>query len=71
MISGYNDRRCFSIQARGPWRRVVDTGLESPEDVAETGEAPLWGAREYSSGARSVVVLVRDSGSHVGPPTRE
>ncbi len=71
MIDGHDDGQCFSVQARGPWKRVVDTEREGPEDVVEPGEAPLWSAPEYSCGARSVVVLVRDSRSHVVTPTRE
>ena len=41
------------------WVRVVDTGLESPEDIAEPGaEPPLADARWYTAGPRSTVVLL-------------
>ena len=62
MISGYWDALTFAIQAPGQWRRVVDTGLESPEDILEESAAPLLGTRTYDVAARSTVVLVSDPG---------
>jgi glycogen operon protein len=39
------------------WRRIVDTSLESPDDIWSAAEAPLVGASTYRAGPRSVVVL--------------
>jgi glycogen operon protein len=41
------------------WRRVVDTGLESPEDTVEPHAAPYLSALEYAVKGRSVVVLMK------------
>jgi glycogen operon protein len=41
------------------WRRVVDTSLPSPEDIAEAGgETELHDLR-YTVGPRSIVILLR------------
>ena len=55
----------FDLQDGAPdeWRRVVDTGRESPDDIVEPGhEVPLISPR-YPAASRSVVVLVRASRS--------
>ncbi len=64
MVNAYWQDLTFTIQegkAR-EWRRVVDTALPSPQDIAEPGhEAPL--ARlDYLVQARSIVVLRRPAG---------
>ncbi len=62
MVNAHAEERCFRIQegAAGQWRRVVDTSLPSPEDIAEPGaEEPLAKLR-YTAAPRSVVVLYRD-----------
>jgi glycogen operon protein len=41
------------------WRRVVDTGRESPEDIAEPGGEPVLTSSRVKLRGRSVVVLVR------------
>jgi glycogen operon protein len=41
------------------WRRCVDTGRPSPEDIAEPGREPVLGSPRYRVEARSVVVLRR------------
>jgi glycogen operon protein len=44
----------------GPWRRWIDTYLESPEDIVPWDQPrPVSGA-EYCAGPHSVAVLVRD-----------
>jgi hypothetical protein len=60
----------FSIQ-EGPaadWRRAIDTGLPSPEDIVSEDEAPALDSRDYVVQERSVVVLVRRYGTHPAPP---
>ena len=39
-----------------PWRRWIDTSLESPDDIVEWQEAPTTFGRTYLAGAQSVVV---------------
>jgi glycogen operon protein len=61
MVNAYWEPLAFALQegAAAEWRRVVDTGRESPDDFREPGyEAPLASAR-YVVGPRSVAVLVR------------
>jgi len=40
-----------------PWRRWIDTSLNSPQDIVEWQTAPLVPGRTYRAGPRSVVVL--------------
>jgi isoamylase len=61
MINAYWEDLTFTIQegAAGEWRRVVDTSLDSPLDIAEPGaESPL-DSLAYAVKARSVVMLKR------------
>lgn len=50
----------FSIQetAASGWKRIVDTSLDSPEDIAECGTGPRVESASYVVNARSVVVLM-------------
>jgi glycogen operon protein len=41
-----------------PWRRWIDTSLESPQDIQDWAEAPAVIGRTYLTGPRSVVVLI-------------
>jgi glycogen operon protein len=41
----------------GPWRRWIDTGLESPEDIVPWQTAPAWPGNAYRAAPHSVVVL--------------
>ncbi len=43
-----------------PWRRVVDTGLDSPEDVCSLAGAPVVTGGSYRAAAHSVVLLSAD-----------
>ena len=64
MINAYHEPLDFEIQegSSGGWRRAIDTGLDSPLDIAEPGqEAPVASLR-YRVAARSVVVLVGRDG---------
>ena len=45
----------------GEWRRVVDTGLDSPDDIVEDPGGVRFAAPAYRVEPRSVVVLVRPS----------
>ena len=42
---------------RSPWRRWVDTFLDSPHDIVERAQAPLVPGHTYRAEPRSVVVL--------------
>ena len=42
---------------RLPWRRWIDTFLDSPHDIVDWERAPSVGGRTYSTVPRSVVVL--------------
>ncbi|MDQ7785561.1 MAG: isoamylase [Desulfomonilaceae bacterium] len=61
MINAYWEDLVFTIQdgSIGEWSRVVDTGLESPDDIVEQGCEPVMRSMKYSVKPRSVVVLLR------------
>jgi glycogen operon protein len=44
-----------------PWRRWIDTSLESPEDIVDWPSAPTVTDRIYLAGLRSVIVLISDA----------
>jgi glycogen operon protein len=52
----------LATSATGPWRRWIDTALESPRDIVEWQAAPPVPGETYSAGARSVVVLLAGAG---------
>jgi isoamylase len=60
MINGGVDARAFAIQEAGAggWRRIVDTALPSPDDIALETNAPPVDAETYRVEPRSVVVLI-------------
>ena len=60
MINAYHEPLDFEIQERSSsgWRRVIDTGLDSPLDVADPGQEKPVPSQRYQVLARSVVVLV-------------
>jgi glycogen operon protein len=41
-----------------PWRRWIDTSLESPHDIQDWPAAKVVAAKSYRAGPRSVVVLI-------------
>jgi glycogen operon protein len=47
---------------RNPWRRWIDTSLESPQDIIDWPSAPMVTARNYRVEPRSVVVLLAGAG---------
>jgi isoamylase len=47
------------VQTAGhPWRRWIDTSLESPEDIQDWPDTPVVQGGAYVAGPRSVVVLI-------------
>ncbi len=46
----------------GPWRRWIDTALDSPNDIVPWPDAPSVPGRTYRAEARSVVVLYAPAG---------
>jgi glycogen operon protein len=44
--------------ARDPWRRWIDTFLDSPHDIVDWEQAPSVGTQTYHAGPRSVVILL-------------
>jgi hypothetical protein len=44
------------------WRRAIDTGLDSPLDIAEPGDEAAVAFLQYKVQPRSVVVLVGRDG---------
>jgi len=49
----------FELPPEMRWRRLVDTSLDSPDDLVEEKDAPLVDGGVYSAGPESVVVLVQ------------
>jgi isoamylase len=60
MINAYHEPLDFEIQESpaGGWRRAIDTGLDSPLDIADPGEEPPVPSLRYRALPRSVVVLL-------------
>ena len=48
---------------RDPWRRRIDTSLDSPDDIVPWQSAPSVPGHTYWTEARSVVVLLARPGS--------
>jgi glycogen operon protein len=46
-----------------PWRRWIDTSLDSPEDIVDWPVAPTVSGRTYRAGPRSVVLLMASAGN--------
>ncbi len=61
MISAYWEPLHFVIQQKSaaPWKRVIDTSLDCPEDLCESGAEVRLSGHTYLVQPRSVVVLVR------------
>ncbi len=49
----------FELPPDVRWKRVVDTSLDSPDDLVEEEEAALVDGGSYSAGPESVVVLIQ------------
>ena len=59
MINAYWEDLPFAIQEPGPWKRVVDTSLPSPDDLREPGNEVALKGPTHVVKARSIVVLLR------------
>jgi glycogen operon protein len=57
MVNAYWGDLVFTIQASGPWVRIVDTSLSNPSDIVDTTTAPSVHDTRYAVAARSIVVL--------------
>ena len=55
--------RRVSEDGGGSWRRWIDTGLDSPNDIVAWQSAPRFTGRTYRAGPRSVVVLYAPLGA--------
>jgi glycogen operon protein len=66
MINAYHEPLDFEIQESPPggWRRAIDTGLDSPLDIAEPGEEPAVSSLRYRVAPRSVVALLGGERRH-------
>jgi glycogen operon protein len=61
MINAHWQDRTFTLQEGhdAPWRRVIDTGRPSPDDIVEPGRGVALRAQRVDVRARSIVVLER------------
>jgi glycogen operon protein len=72
MLNAYWEPLDFELPGRGdgqPWRRWIDTALDSPHDIVPWQEAPSVPGGSYRVGARSVVMLFARAGSAASPST--
>ena len=60
MINGWWEPLTFEDQGESEWKRVIDTALPSPDDIAEDLIGEPISTHEYQVDPRSVVVLVRE-----------
>ncbi|WFU42043.1 hypothetical protein QA640_05985 [Bradyrhizobium sp. CB82] len=58
MFNVYWDALSFTLPAASIWKRVVDTSLDSPNDIVEEATAQPYVSTSYSVGPRSVAVLI-------------
>ncbi len=77
ILNGYWEPLVFELPpaasaGAGPWRRWIDTFLDSPQDIVDWAQAPLVGGDSYRAEPRSIVVLFAgiDSGSPIRPDSR-
>jgi glycogen operon protein len=64
MMNAYSEPLEFELPSSddrwgSPWRRWIDTALESPLDIVEWQKAHAISGRKYRVDARSVVMLFR------------
>jgi isoamylase len=64
MVNAYWETLTFAVHAddAAAWVRIVDTSLDSPDDIVDEGSAarPI-GSASYDVAPRSIVVLLRNS----------
>jgi isoamylase len=73
MINAYWQAVDFVLQegkAR-EWKRIVDTSLDTPNDFADAGNAPILPSSTYELGPRSIAVLVGIKGRSVAVEARQ
>ena len=63
MINAYWEPLAFAVppvdaSRQGPWRRLVDTALASPDDIQEPLKAPVHQAASYTVQSRAMAVLI-------------
>jgi glycogen operon protein len=58
MINAYWEACTFHFQVDGPWHRIVNTGLDHPEDFVEKGQDIIY-TSTYLIGSRSVAVFIK------------
>ena len=58
----------IASHSRDPWRRWIDTFLDSPDDIVDWERAPYVSAQTYRAEARSVVVLFASIEPHRQSP---
>jgi isoamylase len=70
IVNAFWERLTFEIyrgdDGHEPWRRCIDTFLDSPEDICDWSKAPVIDGSTYATQPRSVVVLItipRNSGT--------
>lgn len=61
MINAYWQPLTFTVQEGRPaeWKRIVDTYMDSPDDITDPAVAPIQSSLSYVVQRRSVVVLLR------------
>src|SRR5262249_39996505 len=57
ILNAYWEPLDFELPPPGPWRRRIDTFLDTPDDIVEWTEAPVVEDGAYRVQPRSVVVL--------------
>jgi glycogen operon protein len=62
LLNAYWEPLSFALPSvsdggRGPWRRWIDTGLDSPHDIVDWEHAPQVAGHAYGTKPRSVVIL--------------
>jgi glycogen operon protein len=61
MVNAYWEHLSFQIpKPKGgqPWKRIINTGIETPNDIVAFDKAPVIRGGSVYVNARSVVVLV-------------
>jgi glycogen operon protein len=66
ILNAYWEPLEFELPAGVPWRRWIDTALDSPDDIVPWEAAAPVPAGAYPAGARSVVVLLAHSAAAGG-----
>ena len=68
MFNAYWETLWFKLPTSSTWKRVVDTSLDSPNDIVEEAAAQPYVSTSYSVGPRSVAVLVSSTVSRAAVP---